>query len=88
MLCLIVPILISYLREADELETCSNHCKTLHEYSLQWLMKVGPKYQQVIYMIRAFQKLIQWKKFQSNNFYQKLNQLIIVFYFFLFVAQK
>lgn len=47
MLTLLVPILISFLLEANQLRTSSKFCIQLHEQSLQWLMKVGPKYPQV-----------------------------------------
>lgn len=47
MLTLLVPILISFLLEANHLRTSSKFSLQLHEQSLQWLMKVGPKYPQV-----------------------------------------
>lgn len=47
MLTLLVPILISFLLETNQLRTSSKFCIQLHEQSLQWLMKVGPKYPQV-----------------------------------------
>lgn len=47
MLTLLVPILISFLLEPNQLRTSSKFCIQLHEQSLSWLMKVGPKYPQV-----------------------------------------
>lgn len=47
MLALLVPILINFLLEANQLRTSSKICFQLHEQSLQWLMKIGPKYPQV-----------------------------------------
>ncbi|XP_062554350.1 HEAT repeat-containing protein 5B isoform X3 [Armigeres subalbatus] len=46
MLTLLVPILINYLLEPDQLRARSKQCLQLHEQSLQWLMKIGPKYPQ------------------------------------------
>lgn len=47
MLTLLVPILISFLLEANQQRTSSKFCVQLHEQSLNWLMKVGPKHPQV-----------------------------------------
>lgn len=47
MLMLLVPILISYLLEGQALRSANKHSITLHDASLQWLMKIGPKYPQV-----------------------------------------
>jgi HEAT repeat-containing protein 5 len=47
MLTLLVPILISFLLETNQQKTSTKFCMQLHEQSLQWLMKVGPKYPQV-----------------------------------------
>ena len=46
MLTLLVPILINYLLEPDQYKTKSKYCVQLHDQSLQWLMKIGPKYPQ------------------------------------------
>lgn len=43
---LLVPILINYLLEPHLLKTSSKYRIQLHEQSLQWLMKIGPKYPQ------------------------------------------
>lgn len=43
---LLVPILIGYLVEPHSLKTCSKYACQLHEQSLQWLMRIGPKYPQ------------------------------------------
>lgn len=51
MLCLLVPIIIAYLRDVDELRSCNTYSKALHDFSLQWLMKIGPKYQQVCFFL-------------------------------------
>lgn len=44
MLTLLVPILINYLLEPDQFRSKPKQCVQLHEQSLQWLMKIGPKY--------------------------------------------
>lgn len=46
MLTLLVPILINYLLEPHLLKSSSKYRIQLHEQSLQWLMKIGPKYPQ------------------------------------------
>lgn len=47
MLALLVPILISFLLEPNQLRTASKFSVQLHEQSLQWLVKIGPNHQQV-----------------------------------------
>lgn len=49
MLTLLVPTLISFLLEANQQKASTKFCMQLHEQSLQWLMKVGPKYPQVCF---------------------------------------
>ncbi|KAF5283589.1 hypothetical protein FQA39_LY17291 [Lamprigera yunnana] len=44
MLALLVTVLIGYLLEESFLKTANKYCISLHEISLQWLMKIGPKY--------------------------------------------
>lgn len=46
MLTLLVPVLINYLSEPTKLRTLPKYQRQLHEQSLQWLMKIGPKYPQ------------------------------------------
>lgn len=46
LLALLVPILIGYLLEPQTMQTSSKYSCQLHEQSLQWLMKIGPKYPQ------------------------------------------
>ncbi|KAF9416302.1 hypothetical protein HW555_006256 [Spodoptera exigua] len=46
MLWLLVPIVISYLREGAELQRAPAHVRALHEFALHWLTKVGPKHPQ------------------------------------------
>lgn len=50
MLTLLVPILINYLLEADELQRSTKYQSSLHQQSFQWLNKIGPKYPQVLYL--------------------------------------
>ncbi|CAH1153655.1 unnamed protein product [Phaedon cochleariae] len=45
MLTLLVPVLISYLSEPNTRNT-TKYAQSLHDVSLQWLMKIGPKYPQ------------------------------------------
>lgn len=51
MLTLLVPILINYLLEGDQLQNASKYQITLHQQSFQWLNKIGPKYPQVFYIL-------------------------------------
>ncbi|XP_076643444.1 HEAT repeat-containing protein 5B isoform X1 [Halictus rubicundus] len=46
MLTLLVPILINYLLEGDQLQHASKYQLSLHQQSFQWLNKIGPKYPQ------------------------------------------
>lgn len=46
MLTLLVPILISFLLDGPKQRTSTKFCFQLHEHSLQWLMRIGPKYPQ------------------------------------------
>ncbi|KPJ17934.1 HEAT repeat-containing protein 5B [Papilio machaon] len=46
LLRMLVPIVISYLRESGELVRAAPHERTLHDFALNWLMRVGPKYPQ------------------------------------------
>lgn len=47
MLSLLVPILITYLLEPTVNKNASKQSLQLHERSLQWLKKIGPKYPEV-----------------------------------------
>lgn len=49
MLSMLVPILIKYLLEEDELQRATKYQASLHQQSFQWLNKIGPKYPQVGY---------------------------------------
>lgn len=49
MLTLLVPILINYLLEGDELQQATKYQASLHQQSFQWLNKIGPKYPQVYF---------------------------------------
>ncbi|KAJ8926889.1 hypothetical protein NQ314_020740, partial [Rhamnusium bicolor] len=46
MLTLLVPILVSYLLVEPTARSANKYSQSLHEISLQWLMKIGPKYPQ------------------------------------------
>lgn len=46
MLTLLVPILISYLVEGEAAANATKLSLALHDASLQWLRKIGPKYPQ------------------------------------------
>lgn len=48
MLTLLVPILINYLLEGEELQRATKYQMNLHQQSFQWLNKIGPKYPQVL----------------------------------------
>lgn len=47
MLSLLVPVLVSYLLVDQALRSANKCSILLHEISLQWLMKIGPKYPHV-----------------------------------------
>lgn len=47
MLSLLVPILITYLLDPAGLTAAKRQAVQLHENSLQWLKKIGPKYPEV-----------------------------------------
>ncbi|XP_043289102.1 HEAT repeat-containing protein 5B isoform X2 [Venturia canescens] len=46
MLTLLVPILINYLLEGEQLQYATRFQTSLHQQSFQWLNKIGPKYPQ------------------------------------------
>ncbi|KAJ8955466.1 hypothetical protein NQ318_003566 [Aromia moschata] len=46
MLTLLVPVLVSYLIVEPAVRSANKYSQSLHEISLQWLMKIGPKYPQ------------------------------------------
>lgn len=46
LLTLLVPILINYLIEPHQMKMSTKYARQLHEQSLQWLMRIGPKYPQ------------------------------------------
>ncbi|XP_059611858.1 HEAT repeat-containing protein 5B isoform X2 [Phlebotomus argentipes] len=46
MLAILVPVLISFLLDPYKISVSSKQCVQLHENSLQWLKKIGPKYPQ------------------------------------------
>lgn len=55
MLALLVPALINYLMDSDFTKYNANISKSrvkLHEFSLQYLLKVGPVYPQVCLILR------------------------------------
>ncbi|KAJ8688360.1 hypothetical protein QAD02_024155 [Eretmocerus hayati] len=46
MLTLLVPVLINYLLEGEQLSQSTKYQVYLHQHSFQWLNKIGPKYPQ------------------------------------------
>ncbi|EDW83833.1 uncharacterized protein Dwil_GK13824, isoform A [Drosophila willistoni] len=44
MLTLLVPVLIGFLADPTKWRTLPKYQRQLHEQSLQWLLKIGPKY--------------------------------------------
>ncbi|XP_061729047.1 HEAT repeat-containing protein 5B [Cydia pomonella] len=46
LLWLVVPIVISYLREGGELARAAPHVRALHDFALAWLTRQGPKHPQ------------------------------------------
>lgn len=73
MLTLLVPILIRFLLEGSQQRTSTKFCIQLHEQSLQWLMKIGPKYPQVRCIIKFCN--FQLLKFSISNRNSKLSWL-------------
>lgn len=74
MLMLLVPILISYLLEGQALRSPNKYSISLHDVSLQWLMKIGPKYPQVFMDYLSFSPLLfinyhhqEFKKMMSQS---------------------
>lgn len=53
MLGLLVPILINYLVDTNLLPSSSKYIRSLHDYALQHLIKIGPKYPQDFRMIMS-----------------------------------
>ncbi|XP_026315356.1 HEAT repeat-containing protein 5B isoform X2 [Hyposmocoma kahamanoa] len=53
MLWMLVPIVISYLRDNSELARAPAYVKALHEFALQWLTRIGPKHPQEFKTIMA-----------------------------------
>lgn len=47
ILTLLVPAIVSYLSVESSLKNANKYMKSLNDASLQWLMKIGPKYPQV-----------------------------------------
>lgn len=47
MLTLLVPVLINYLLDGEQLQNGTKYQISLHQHSFQWLNKIGPKYPQV-----------------------------------------
>nr|CAH7763089.1 unnamed protein product [Callosobruchus chinensis] len=47
MLTLLVPVLVSFLLTDPNMKNKNKYAHSLHEISLQWLIKIGPKYPQV-----------------------------------------
>lgn len=56
MLTLLVPILINYLLEDEQLQYATRFQTSLHQQSFQWLNKIGPKYPQVTNKIQNIEK--------------------------------
>lgn len=44
MIALLVPVLIAFLYDPSKLQSLTKYQRQLHEQSLQWLIKIGPKY--------------------------------------------
>lgn len=66
MLTLLVPVLISYLIEGEAAASATKLTVALHDASLQWLRKIGPKYPQ------EFKKLMS----QTSNLRARLENAI------------
>lgn len=55
VLSLLIPILVSFLLEEKNFRTASKAARSLHEDSLQRLMKIGPQYPEQFRVIMASQ---------------------------------
>lgn len=58
MLTLLVPILITYLLDNSALKSAKRQAVQLHDNSLQWLKKIGPKYPEVRFDIRDLWEIL------------------------------
>lgn len=58
MLTLLVPILITYLLDNSALKSAKRQAVQLHDNSLQWLKKIGPKYPEVRFAIRDLWEIL------------------------------
>lgn len=67
MLTLLVPILINYLLEGDQLQLASKYQSSLHQQSFQWLNKIGPKYPQVYYRVSFVRLTLYFRNSMSNR---------------------
>lgn len=52
MLTLLVPILITYLQDPAALKIAKKQTIQLHDNSLEWLKRIGPKYPEVRFIYR------------------------------------
>ncbi|KAL4717408.1 hypothetical protein ACJJTC_017295 [Scirpophaga incertulas] len=66
LLWVLVPIVMSYLVPAAELPRSAAHIKSLHEFALQWLGRVGPTYPQ------EFKQMMQ----QSSELRSRLEEAV------------
>ncbi|CAH0402325.1 unnamed protein product [Chilo suppressalis] len=57
LLWVLVPIVMSYLREGNELPRAPPHVRSLHDFALQWLNRIGPKYPQEFKQMMQSQEL-------------------------------
>lgn len=62
MLTLVVPVLIAFLSDPSKLRALTKYQRQLHDQSLQWLIRIGPKYPE------EFKNLMS----QSNDLRQRL----------------
>ncbi|XP_017967368.1 HEAT repeat-containing protein 5B isoform X1 [Drosophila navojoa] len=81
MLTLLVPVLIGYLAEPNKLRTLPKYQRQLHEQSLNWLLKIGPKYPQEFKALMGQKAELRQKleaairnQQQSINLAQKANE--------------
>ncbi|XP_017860243.1 PREDICTED: HEAT repeat-containing protein 5B isoform X4 [Drosophila arizonae] len=81
MLTLLVPVLIGYLAEPNKVRTLPKYQRQLHEQSLNWLLKIGPKYPQEFKALMGQKAELRQKleaairnQQQSINLAQKANE--------------
>lgn len=76
MLTLLVPILINYLIEGEAVATATKLNLALHDASLQWLRKIGPKYPQEFKKLMSQTSVLRTRLENAIQMNQQLQKVI------------